>query len=82
VRGEGFVDNVSVEHSSSGLSLQHGMWLTLHRKWKNHSGSLRNYETISYEWLLKGPFNGPKSLLHHKTERTSLGKATILTHFF
>jgi len=32
--------------------------------------------------LLKGPFNGPKSLLHHKTDSTSPAKATILTHFF
>jgi hypothetical protein len=50
--------------------------------WKNYSGSLRNYETVSYEWLLKGPFNGPKSLFHHKTDSRSPGKATILTHFF
>lgn len=31
------------------------MWLTLHRKWNNYSGSLQNYERVSYDLLLKGP---------------------------
>ena len=52
------------------------MWHTLHRKWKNYSGSLQNYEVVSYDWLLKGPFNDPMSLSHHKPDSTRLGKAT------